>query len=162
MRRAVIALSALSALSTLLLLAACGPSTTSTTSRSETATASTSHAATATARALGAVCPNLATINQSLTQLATITATTTVGEVQATHSTLTSALDRLVVLLPSNEAPMLTDVQTASTQLATTLKSAPATATMGQTGIDVHVFTTKAAAAHGEVTRLASALNCPS
>jgi hypothetical protein len=158
MRRAVIALSALGAL---LMFAACGPSTASTITPSQTATANTSHSATATASALGAVCPNLATINQSLLSLSTITPTTTVGQVQTMHSTVTNALDRLVVVIPSNTTPMLTQLQTASNQLATTLKSYPATATMGQIGIDLHHLKSQAAAAQGEVTHLASALNCP-
>jgi hypothetical protein len=161
MRRAVITLRAVIALSALLMLAACGPSTPSTTSHAATATASTSHSATATAGALGAVCPNLATINHSLTSLSNVTAATTVGEVQATHSSLTSALDRLVVAVPSNTAPTLTTAQTASNQLATTLKGYPATATMGQTGIDLHALTSKAAAAQVEVAHLASTLKCP-
>lgn len=157
MRRAVLALSALSAL---LMLAACGPSTTSTTSHSEIATATASHSKTATASALGAVCPNLATINQSLTSLSTVNANTPVGEVQAMQRNVTSALNRLVVLVPSSSSPMLIQVQSADNQLAATLKSYPATATMGQTGIDLNGLKIKAAAAQGKATQLASTLKC--
>lgn len=154
MRRAVIALSAFSAL---LMLAACGPSTTS---HSEIATATTTHSKTATASALGAVCPNLATINQSLTSLSTVNANTPVGEVQAMQHNVTSALNRLVVLVPSSSSPMLIQVQSADNQLAATLKSYPATATMGQTGIDLNGLKIKAAAAQGKATQLASTLKC--
>ena len=161
MRRALIALRALGVLSALLLLAACGPRTSSTRSSAQKAPTTASHAATATARAGGTVCTNLATINQSLTQLATITASTPVGQVQTLHSALTSAVNRLVVLLPSNEAPTLTELQAASTQLATTLKSQPATATMGQTGIDVNHFKSQVAAVQGTVAQMASSLSCP-
>jgi hypothetical protein len=160
MKRPSTALGALSAL--LLLFAACGPHAASSGSPAATATTSpASPAATPTPRALGTVCSNLATINQSLTQFATITAATPVGEVQTLQSTLTTAVNHLVVLLPSNEAPTLTEVQAASTQLATTLKSQPATATMGQTGVDVNHFKTQAAAVQGTVAQMASALNCP-
>jgi hypothetical protein len=102
------------------------------------------------------------TINQSLTPLTTITASTPVGQVQAMQSGLNSAVNRLVALLPSNELPTLAEIQAASTQLATTLKSQPATATMGQTGIDVNHFKSQIAALQGTVAQTASSLNCPS
>jgi hypothetical protein len=161
MRRALIALRALGVLSALVLLAACGPSTVSAPSPAQQAPTTASHAATATAGAGGTVCTNLATINQSLTQLATITASTPVGQVQTLASTLTGAVNHLVVLFPNNEIPTLAEVQAASTQLATTLKSQPATATMGQTGIDVNHFKSQAATLQGTVAQVASGLNCP-
>ena len=95
-------------------------------------------------------------------QLTTITASTPVGQVQTLQSSLTSAMNRLVALLPGNELPTLAELQAASTQLATTLKSQPATATMGQTGIDVNHFKSQAAALQGTVVQTASGLNCPS
>jgi hypothetical protein len=162
MRRALIALRAQGVLCALLLLAACGPSTSSPPSPAQQAPATTAHAATATARALGTVCTNLVTINQSLTQLTTITASTPVGQVQTLQSGLTSAVNRLIALLPGNEVPTLAELQAASTQLATALKSQPATATMGQTGIDVNHFKSQAAALQGTVAQTASGLNCPS
>jgi hypothetical protein len=111
---------------------------------------------------LGSVCTDLVAINQSLTRLTTITASTPVGQVQTMQSDLTSAVNRLVALLPSNELPTLAEVQAASTQLATTLKSQPATATMGQTGIDVNHFKSQTAALQGTVAQTAANLNCPS
>ena len=162
MRRALIALRAQGVLCALLLLAACGPSTSSPPSSAQQAPTTAAHAATATARTLGTVCSNLVTINQSLMQLTTITASTPVGQVQTLQSGLTSAMNRLVALFPSNELPTLAELQTASTQLATTLKSQPATATMGQTGIDVNHFKSQAAALQGTVVQTASGLNCPS
>ena len=164
MRRALIALRAQGVLCALLLLAACGPSTSSPLSppQQQHAPTTAAHASTATARTLGSVCTNLVTITQSLTQLTTITASTPVGQVQAMQSGLNSAVNRLVALLPSNELPTLAEVQAAITQLATTLKSHPATATMGQTGIDVNHFRSQTAALQDTVAQTASSLNCPS
>ena len=160
MRRALIALRAQGVLCALLLLAACRPSTSSPPSSAQQAPTTAAHAATAPAS--GTVCSNLVTINQSLTQLTTITAFTPVGQVQPLQSSLTSAMNRLVALLPGNELPTLAEVQAASTQLATMLMSQPATATMGQTGIDVNHFKSQAAALQGTVAQTASSLNCPS
>jgi len=162
MRRALIALRAPGVLCALLLLAACGPRTSSPPSPAQQAPTTAAHASSATARTLGSVCTNLVTINQSLTPLTTITASTPVGQVQTMQSGLTSAVNRLVALLPSNAVPTLAQLQAASTQLATTLKSQPATATMGQTGIDVNHFKSQAAALQGTVAQTASGLNCPS
>jgi hypothetical protein len=162
MRRALIALRAQGVLCALLLLAACGQRTSSPPSPAQQAPTTAAHAATASARAFGSVCTNLMAINQSLTPLTTITASTPVGQVQTMQSGLTSAVNRLVALLPSNELPTLAEVQAASTQLATTLKSQPATATMGQTGIDVNHFKSQAAALQRTVAQTASGLNCPS
>jgi hypothetical protein len=110
---------------------------------------------------MGTVCSNLATVNHSLTSLSTITATTTVGEVQTMHSHASSALDRVVVLVHGSTAPMATELQTANAQLATTLKSYPATTTMGQTSIDLNALKSQATAAQGKATQLATTLKCP-
>jgi hypothetical protein len=167
MRRALIVLRApgvlcvLCALCALLLLAACRPSTSSPPSAAQRAPTTAAHASSATARTLGSVCTNLVTITQALTPLTTITASTPVGQVQTMQSALTSAVNRLVALLPNNELPTLAELQAASTQLETTLTSQPATATMGQTGIDVNHFKSQAAALQSTVAQTASGLNCP-
>ena len=162
MRRALIVLRAPGVLGALMLLAACRSSPASPPSPAQQAPTSAAHASSATARTWGSVCTNLMTINQALTPLTTITASTPVSQVQTMQSGLTSAVNRLVALLPNNELPTLAELQAASTQLATTLTSQPPTATMGQTGIDVNHFKSQAAALQGTVAQTASSLNCPS
>ncbi len=140
----------------LLLFAGCATATTTTTPTSTTTPSSTSVA--------GKLCPSLTTINQALTQLATVGEQTTVGDVKAAQQKVTNALTTLSQLpLPSgNGSNALSALQSANDQLTAAIKDLPDTATIAQVSSGLQDFKSKVTQAQASATRLASALKCGS
>lgn len=142
----------------LLLFAGCATATTTTTT---TPTSTTTPSST---RVADKLCPYLTTINQALTQLATVGEQTTVGDVKAAQQKVTNALTGLSQIpLPSgNGSDALSALQSANDQLTAAIKDLPDTATIAQVSSGLQDFKSKVTQAQASATRLTSALKCGS
>jgi hypothetical protein len=130
-----------------LLLAGCGTATTS--------SGSSSTAATTKAR----VCQQLASVNQSLTQLSQIGDSTTVGEVKVIQQKVTVALNALAKL-PVGGGTTLSDLQAANNELAAMINGQPDSATVGQVGPRLQAIKGKVSKAQTATTKLTTLLKC--
>ena len=114
---------------------------------------------TSTATATSKPCQRIATLDQTLTQLATVGDNTTVGEVKAIQHKLTPALDA-VDKLPGTDGSALSSLQSANDQLTEAIKDLPDSATVGQVGPRFQAFKGQVSQAQAAVTKLASTLHC--
>ena len=112
-----------------------------------------------TGTATSKLCERIITINQTLTQLATVGDNTTVGEVKALQQKLSTALDALDKL-PGAGGPTLSQLQDANDQLEAAIKDLPDDATVGQVGPRLQDFKGKVSNAQAAASKLASALHC--
>jgi len=135
----------------LLLLAGCGVTPTS--------TGAPASAVSPTTSARVQVCQRLASVNESLTQLAQVGDKTTVGQVKPIQQKLTVALDALAKL-PNGGGARLNDLQAANDELAAMIKDQPDSATIGEISPRLQDLKDKVAKAQAAEAKLASALNC--
>lgn len=134
----------------ILMLAACDSNTTSSVSPSGTATAPVKTIA----------CNGITTINQALTSLSSVNASTTVGDVKAAQRKVTSTLNAIESLIPSDSGALLGQIRSANDQLTAKVQGYPDATPIGQTSVAIQDLKTNVASAQAKTALLATALKC--
>jgi hypothetical protein len=128
-------------------------SSTSTVSSSSTATSSTAGAQTA-------ACNGVTNINQALVSLSGVSVDTTVGDVRAAQLKVINAVNDLHSRVPTADGTLLSQVTTANAQLTAKLAGYPDSTAIGHTSETVQDVKTRVSAAQAKTMQLAGKLNC--
>ncbi|HEY7833988.1 MAG TPA: hypothetical protein VIG30_10495 [Ktedonobacterales bacterium] len=106
------------------------------------------------------ICQSLATVNQSLSSLANVGDSTTVGTVKATQAKVATTLNKVVALVPGAVGSILGQVQSANDDLGKQLQGYSDSTTIGNTSVNVQGIKSKVSAVQGKTTLLSSTLKC--
>ncbi len=142
----------------LLLLAGCA-STAATTTPTSTSAPATS---TGTAASQRLACQGLAKVNASLTTLAAVGDSTTVGDVKTTQQQVAQQLTTLDTLIPGDAGPALSKMTSANDQLGTKLQGLPESDTLSQASVNVQQVHSQVADAQNAAKNLGTTLQCGS
>lgn len=124
-------------------------------------TASPAPSETSTAGARATACQTLAKIDEHLTSLSDVGEHTTVGEVKAIQTKISTSMNVVDRLIPGDMGPRLSDLHAANNQLGASIQGYPDNATIGQTSTRLQGFKDQVARAQAAETKLASGLKCP-
>ncbi|MBE9225232.1 hypothetical protein IQ264_07275 [Phormidium sp. LEGE 05292] len=104
------------------------------------------------------LCKSVATLQQDLAKLNTLTPNSTVGEVQAVEDRIQFALDRLTSAAIVEQAELRNELKQAQDNLVKTIKNLPAKETLGQAAAQIQQAAAKVETARA---KLASGVQCP-
>jgi hypothetical protein len=109
-----------------------------------------------------AACNNVTNINQALTSLSNVNASTTVGEVKNDQAKITSSVSTMASRVSAADNVTLALLTTANAQLTSKLASYPDQTPIGKTSVNVQGIKSSAANVQSQTTKLSSDLKCTS
>ena len=104
------------------------------------------------------LCKSVATLQQDLAKLNSLTPNSTVAEAQATEDRIQLALDRLTSAAIVEQAELRNELKQAQDNLVKTIKNLPAKETLGQAAAQIQQAAAKVETARA---KLASGVQCP-